>query len=199
MNVNRVCTCILCFLCFACPSLEAKPAPSLQAMLAEIEDASSKLSAHETELSLLAERLDEQDTKLQKISSPQEGAVQQKLKHLEVEYKTLEKTVATLTATVKDLQNLVQQKLEEVRTNHKQLSQDLRLLRRSLHALLEDSSLEQSPDFADAVPSHLHVVAPGDTLSKIAARYHLSVAELKKLNKLNSDTIYTGQKLRIRP
>lgn len=197
MNVNF----FSCFfiVCFSCSSLLAKPAPSLQAVLAEIEDASSKISAHETELSLLAERLDEQDTKIQKISSPQEAHLKQKLNYLESEYKTLVKTVAALTAAMKELQNLVQQKLEEAKANHKQLSQDLRLLRRSLHALLEESSLEHTPDFSDDVPSHLHIVAPGDTLSKIATRYHMTVAELKTLNKLNSDTIYTGQKLRVRP
>lgn len=170
----------------------------MQALLAEIEDASSKLSAHETELSLLAERLDEQDTKLQKLS-PQDGNLQQKIKHLEHEQKTLAKTIGVLTATVKDIQNTIQKKLEEIQLNHKQLAQDLRLLRRSLHALVEESSLEHTPDFSENVPSHLHIVAPGDTLNKIAAKYNISVAELKKLNKLNSDTIYAGQKLRIRP
>lgn len=169
----------------------------MQAILAEIEDASSKLSAHETELSLLAERLDEQDTKLQKLA-PQDGEAK-KIKQLDNELKTLAKTVSVLVATVKDIQNSIQKKFEEIQVNHKQLSQDLRLLRRSLHALVEDSSLEHSPDFSDDVPSHLHIVAPGDTLGKIAAKYNISVSELKKLNKLNSDTIYVGQKLRIRP
>jgi LysM repeat protein len=37
----------------------------------------------------------------------------------------------------------------------------------------------------------------GDTLSKIAYRYHTSVWNLKRLNHLHGNTIYVGQRLRI--
>ena len=42
-----------------------------------------------------------------------------------------------------------------------------------------------------------HVVARGDSLSTIAMRYKISVADLKKRNKLSSDTIRLGQELRV--
>ncbi len=44
-----------------------------------------------------------------------------------------------------------------------------------------------------------YVVKKGDTLLEIAAHFHLSVAELKKLNGLRSNRIIVGQKLRVRP
>ncbi|WP_244913445.1 LysM peptidoglycan-binding domain-containing protein [Heyndrickxia sporothermodurans] len=51
-------------------------------------------------------------------------------------------------------------------------------------------------------PSHstgtTYIVKSGDTLSKIGKEFGVSVAELKKLNKLTSDMIYVGQKLNIK-
>ena len=41
-----------------------------------------------------------------------------------------------------------------------------------------------------------YVVRRGDSLSKIAARYSMSVTELKRINGLRSNNIYPGQKLR---
>ena len=43
-----------------------------------------------------------------------------------------------------------------------------------------------------------YVVRRGDSLSKIAARYSMSVTELKRLNGLRSNNIYPGQRLRTR-
>ncbi|MCM3584607.1 LysM peptidoglycan-binding domain-containing protein [Mesobacillus maritimus] len=45
----------------------------------------------------------------------------------------------------------------------------------------------------------IYDVKPGDTLSAIAKRYHTSAQEIKKVNKLRSDQIYIGQKLKIYP
>ena len=43
-----------------------------------------------------------------------------------------------------------------------------------------------------------HTVRKGETLSKIAARYGLSVSQLKKLNGLKRDQIRVGQKLKVK-
>ena len=43
-----------------------------------------------------------------------------------------------------------------------------------------------------------YVVRKGDSLSKIAARYSMSVTELKRSNGIRSDRIYVGQRLKIR-
>ena len=42
-----------------------------------------------------------------------------------------------------------------------------------------------------------HVIENGDTLSHLATRYHISVAEIRDINGLTSDRIRTGQKIRI--
>lgn len=59
---------------------------------------------------------------------------------------------------------------------------------------LKPSSRQQ----ATATPA-VYQVQPGDTLYKIAHAYRLTIEELKKINRLQSDTIYVGQKLQLKP
>jgi len=43
----------------------------------------------------------------------------------------------------------------------------------------------------------VHVVVAGDSLSKIALRYRVSMTSIKKANKMTTDTVRIGQKLKI--
>lgn len=45
--------------------------------------------------------------------------------------------------------------------------------------------------------SSMYTVRRGDTLSHIASRTSVSLKELRKINKLNNDTVYVGQELRL--
>jgi LysM repeat protein len=44
---------------------------------------------------------------------------------------------------------------------------------------------------------YVHEVLPGETISQIAKRYHVSPHQLRKLNKLSSDSLRVGRKLKI--
>ena len=48
-----------------------------------------------------------------------------------------------------------------------------------------------------AQPEVSHVITRGDTLSEIAERYNVSMSAIKSANKLNSDNVRIGQRLRI--
>ncbi|MGH3432190.1 MAG: LysM peptidoglycan-binding domain-containing protein [Thermocrispum sp.] len=48
-------------------------------------------------------------------------------------------------------------------------------------------------------PDHGHpVVKAGDTLFRIALNHRMSVAELKKMNRLTSDVIHPKQELKVK-
>ncbi len=176
----------------------AGKAPSLQVLLAEMEDASSRLHAHQNELVMLSERLDEQDTKLQQLSSAQDHNLPRQVQRLEIDQKALTKTLTVLSQSIEDIRSSVQNKLQEIQREQKNLAQNLRALRNSLQALVDGSSPENYIDFlAGETPEHIHIVKQGETLSKIASKYNIPVVELKKLNKLNSDAIFTDQRLRL--
>jgi LysM repeat protein len=71
-------------------------------------------------------------------------------------------------------------------------------VKRQLRAL---SSAEHKPSprpKEETAPTDTHVVQKGDTLFSIAMRHHMSVAELKKINGLESDLIRVGDKLTVR-
>jgi len=55
----------------------------------------------------------------------------------------------------------------------------------------------QAPSTEAASSYTYHQVKKGDTLSKIAKQYHTTVAVLKSLNRLKSDMIYIGGKLKV--
>ncbi len=176
----------------------AGKAPSLQVLLAEMEDTSSRLHAHQNELVMLSERLDEQDTKLQQLSSAQDHNLPRQVQRLEIDQKALTKTLSVLSQSIEDIRSSVQNKLQEIQREQKNLAQNLRALRNSLQALVDGSSPENYIDFlAGETPEHIHIVKQGETLSKIASKYNIPVVELKKLNKLNSDAIFTDQRLRL--
>lgn len=54
-----------------------------------------------------------------------------------------------------------------------------------------------TPLVVEAAPDPFHVVSRGDTLYSISKKYNISVMELKKLNHLNSENLYVGDRLRV--
>ena len=43
----------------------------------------------------------------------------------------------------------------------------------------------------------VHVVSRGDSLSKISARYNVTIRAIKRANKLSKDSVYLGQRLTV--
>lgn len=53
------------------------------------------------------------------------------------------------------------------------------------------------PDFSATMAYETYEVQPGDTLSTLAAKFKVSIAEIKEINDLKSDRLSAGQKLRV--
>jgi LysM repeat protein len=54
-----------------------------------------------------------------------------------------------------------------------------------------------APPKQQAIKVKTHIVKKGDTLYDLAKKYKTTVAQLKKVNKLNGDNLKIGQKLTI--
>lgn len=54
---------------------------------------------------------------------------------------------------------------------------------------------DKKSNLNEAKSRRIYVVKQGDTLSKISKNEEISLEEIKKLNKLKTDTIYINQKL----
>jgi N-acetylmuramoyl-L-alanine amidase len=55
-----------------------------------------------------------------------------------------------------------------------------------------------NPPPRPAAPTQ-HVISSGETLSQIAARYHINLSSLRRTNELRNDRIRIGQVLTIPP
>ncbi|WP_188205165.1 LysM peptidoglycan-binding domain-containing protein [Desemzia incerta] len=64
-------------------------------------------------------------------------------------------------------------------------------------AVKEETIKPSAPSTGSNTGTSSYAVKSGDTLSGIARKYNTTVANLKSLNKLSSDTIYVGQKLTV--
>ena len=98
---------------------------------------------------------------------------------------------------------------QQMMANLKTLSSDLTLIKKAMHVTTNSPKAQQTalphqapspsgPSGADHPNSHGQVVIQeGDTLWKLANRYHVSIDQLKDWNHLSSDLIMTGLRLRV--
>ncbi|WP_010099547.1 LysM peptidoglycan-binding domain-containing protein [Ornithinibacillus scapharcae] len=74
------------------------------------------------------------------------------------------------------------------------------VINKSVYTEKQNNTLKpetEKPINTNPISTKGYTVKSGDTLSKIASQYGVTIADLKKWNKLNSDMIYIGQKLHI--
>ncbi len=63
--------------------------------------------------------------------------------------------------------------------------------------LIPSQNQEAKGSLPPAVKFSIHFVKPGETLFGISQKYNVSVEDLRKINKLNSNAIWVGQKLNL--
>jgi LysM repeat protein len=126
----------------------------------------------------------------------------------------LEGQVASLpdiSQLVSDIQSL-SSSFQQIMTNIKQLAADVVLIKREMN-ISSDKLTPRRTKFSSApqpaVPATATgerqtpdstgriVVQNGDTLWKLARKYHVSIAQIKEWNSLDSDVIMTGLRLRV--
>ncbi|MED4225478.1 LysM peptidoglycan-binding domain-containing protein [Neobacillus cucumis] len=77
------------------------------------------------------------------------------------------------------------------------LKSDLIYVGQTLKVYGKQGSTTPTPTPAPTTGTTVYTVKSGDTLSKIALAYSMTVSQLKTLNSLKSDLIYVGQQLKV--
>jgi LysM repeat protein len=122
----------------------------------------------------------------------------------------LEGQVASMpdtTQLVSDIQ-LLNQSFQQIMTSMKQLSTDITLIKQEIHRPSgKGQPLQTKLLISKPVPSFEGkrmpdsqgqiVIESGDSLWKLSQIYHVSIAQLREWNELDSDVIMTGFKIRV--
>lgn len=178
---------------FALPLLGNSRSPSelkltLQELRGRLSDLDRQCYAQKVELELLSEKI-----------LALEGKVQTKQSHLPFEQRlsAMEQTQKTLTEDLKTLKTYLNDRTssltsceEKILELEKQLSNECSTLKGSLQSMISILEDEEGDVFT-------YTVKPGDSLGKIAVENKTNTRTIKKLNGLEGDTIYVGQKLKL--
>lgn len=69
---------------------------------------------------------------------------------------------------------------------------------KNLNLLASNSTVDNDGTIVQQTPNKYHVVKKGETLGKIAAKYHTTVGNIKSLNRLRSTYLRAGQRLLVK-
>lgn len=157
-------------------------------MKTEIADLKHALHGTEVEVKLLEEKLESRD------AEPGKGdiaALQRKIA-------LLEKTIDKMNTELRSLMAYANQttaSLTQYRDHIQEIDRKLDEVGKLRSALTQISKTYTSPEVASSAKSYR--VKSGDSLEKIARKFHVAVEALKQDNQLTSDKIVVGQELTI--
>lgn len=69
---------------------------------------------------------------------------------------------------------------------------------KNLNLMASNAEVEKDGTIVQKTPNKYHVVRRGETLGKIASKYHTTVSHIKTLNRLRSNSIREGQRLMVK-
>jgi LysM repeat protein len=210
MRLSRIC-CLIALLLSGCGGRFAHFGESTRErdlafdeMRVEIADLRHALQAHKTDLSLLQERLQEQEARTDEASrnryfseslSTRLALIEKKVPLLERQH---EKFASDLSALKKGYGqsgsnfHAIEEKLGLLQAQLDQCSSRLKDIQQLKTTLTQVSKAIGDKESSS---SKKYRVKSGDSLDKIAKQNRSSVAEIKRLNDLSSDKIVVGQEL----
>lgn len=198
-------------LCHACSPLKSSPEDekhqmelTLHEVQTNLDDIRHDINCVRTDLQILDERINRQENSYDSLKKQQSTLMRDKVDAIAQQCQKLEQTIKEL----KNRQEHLNSQLEKVVTHsnetttaltqhQKKLNELANISYQHTHTLKELATLKGSLEFLvqSVKGDKVHIVQSGDTLEKIAKRYHTTVDRLKKINQLKKDLIYTGQEL----
>ncbi len=162
-------------------------------MRTEIADLKHALHGTEVELKLLEEKFESREAEI--VSSPSSkgdvAALQRKIAFLE---KTIDKMGVDLRSLM-TYANQTTSSLTQYRDHIQEIDRKLDEVGKLRSTLTQISKSHSAPEAASSDASTNYRVKAGDSLEKIARKFHITIEVLKKDNHLSSDKIVVGQEL----
>ncbi len=171
-----------------------------------------QVTALQTELEMLQERLNYQDgdlnhirQELDQVSHTSTQYVEQ-MANLEAATTTMEQDVANVCKDNEKCQKVLvqfQNQIRQIEKNTEIQGQNVRNLEKAVHALVELMQKNDRNNYSpriglnSSVTPPMHVVKEGDTLEKIARQHNTTIEAIKEANGLVNDRIIAGKKLKI--
>lgn len=160
-------------------------------MKTEIADLKHALHGTEVEVKLLEERLDSKET----VAAP---AGKGDIASLQHKIAVLEKTIDKMNVDLRSLMTYANQttsSLTQYRDHIQEIDRKLDEVTKLRSTLSQISKTYSAPE--TSATASAYKVKSGDSLEKIARKFHVPVESLKKENNLSSDKIVIGQELLI--
>lgn len=171
---------------------------SLRQLDAEIDNFKFELHSGKMDSEILDQRVKDQnqslatlESRIKSIKNSSEKLAKEEVKKLSSEWDGVKKEQAHISKQINSLQRdqnsstKMSKKLQEELLHIRKDIAELSTAMHSLSGVLSTSS------------STTYKVRKGDSLGIIAAKYKITIENLKKVNSLKKDTIYVGQKLLI--
>ncbi|MES2344439.1 MAG: LysM peptidoglycan-binding domain-containing protein [Chlamydiota bacterium] len=171
---------------------------SYDEMRIEMSDLKHALHATQVELNILEEKVKKQDAILAQNKQPSlNQTLLQQISECEKKINNLHKIQEQIIEDLKNFQSYAQDASHTLQM----LSQEIKAQNKKFDELSKIkatlSSLSQTMYGSRDSTNATHRVKSGETLKKIAEMHHTTVAELKKLNKLENDRIVINQELKL--
>lgn len=183
----------------------AKDNIAMQELRLDLEEYGRSMHAHKVDIELLHEKVENLQNTLSTLKDELKAGGEVDIEVTKERASQLEKKVAVLEKNCKTLASdfiLLKDHINEtaltissldkkLESLEKDLSLDIKALKGTLQNIVAYVEGNQSPS------SKSYTVQSGDTLEKIANKHKTSIKEIKDLNHLANDRIYSGQKLQI--
>lgn len=150
--------------------------------------------------------LEHLDSKIHDLKKQLSKLEEETIRELENKIDDFTQTYAKMTARFQEMEHQLETMNQRViefqkiallaQQNHHALKDTLENLQEKvLQNEIQVAASEKKPLFPLTIALEKHIIERGETLERIASKYHTSVATLKALNHLQSDTVTVGQEI----
>jgi LysM repeat protein/cell division protein FtsB len=208
-----LCALLLCFSELAAALKKTSSWEDQRSLRDLLEILRHEIASHDNEIETLRARIRSQEDAIESLKQDQEAIskasrndLRGTAQNLEERFSIQEKTLNVLIGDLKQFKSHYNESATVTKNQQERMAElekalglqekNIDHLKKALKILM-DAIGSTETEQGGGSSSQVHQVKVGDSLGLIAQKYRVSVREIKDLNQLKNDMIYTGQKLQI--